>query len=67
MACVCARARVCLCLSASNGQSDPLGLRADGTGQLALDKAETTDDRVEILNASEELNKSWITKIKGRK
>lgn len=51
--CVC----VCVCqLRASNGYSDPFGLCVDSAGQLALDEVKTTDDRVEILNASEELN-----------
>lgn len=51
-------------MCASNGQSDPFGPGADSAGQLFLDKIKTTDDKVEILNASEGLNKGWITKNK---
>lgn len=36
----------------SNGFNNPFGPCADSGGQLALDKVKTTDDRVEILNAS---------------
>lgn len=33
----------------------------DSDAQLALDNIRTADDEVEILNASEELHKGWIS------